>query len=213
MSNPMNILGESFLQALAAQDFDRLEELFTPSVHFRAMVPSGERRAETAGDAIRWLRKWFGDAEVLQLVQSGANMMSDRLHIEYQFRLFDRQDGWQIIEQNVYCVPQDGKIADLWLACSGFRPDPQNPPEPGLAEIESSLARLNANAFYNAGNRGCAEGPLDEIVLQMSRLAPGQTLEVYATSPSVAGDLPAWCRMSGHELIQHDGYNYLIRHK
>ena len=44
-------------------------------------------------------------------------------------------------------------------------------------------------------------------------LAPGQTLEVYATNPSVSGDLPAWCRLSGHALVKHEGDFYLIQHQ
>lgn len=72
---------------------------------------------------------------------------------------------------------------------------------------------LNADAFYDAGDKGCADGPLDEIAAQMRRLAVGQTLEVRATDPSVATDLPAWCRMTGNELVTRDGEHYLIRRK
>ena len=72
---------------------------------------------------------------------------------------------------------------------------------------------LGADAFYDAGDQGCAAGPLDEIAALMRRLAPGQTLEVRATDPSVAGDLPAWCRLTGHELVPHEGDRYLIRRR
>ena len=74
-------------------------------------------------------------------------------------------------------------------------------------------ARLSADAFYDAGAQGCADGPLDEVAGLLRRLAPGQTLEVRATEPSVANDLPAWCRMTGHELVTRDGDRYLIRRR
>jgi TusA-related sulfurtransferase len=74
-----------------------------------------------------------------------------------------------------------------------------------------SASLLGADAFYDAGDLGCAAGPLDEIAAQMRRLTPGQTLEVRATDPSVANDLPAWCRLAGHELAGHEGDRYLIR--
>jgi len=74
-------------------------------------------------------------------------------------------------------------------------------------------AQLGADAFYDAGEKGCGDGPLDEIAAQMRRLAPGQTLEVRATDPSVANDLPAWCRLVGHELVTQDGDHYLIRRR
>jgi TusA-related sulfurtransferase len=72
---------------------------------------------------------------------------------------------------------------------------------------------LGADAFYDAGDQGCAAGPLDEIAAQMHRLAPSQTLEVRATDPSVANDLPAWCRLAGHELAKHEGDRFLIRRR
>jgi TusA-related sulfurtransferase len=71
--------------------------------------------------------------------------------------------------------------------------------------------RFNANTFYDAGDVGCAFGPLDEIARLMRRMEPGQTLEVRATDRSVAADLPAWCRLARHELIAQEGHRYLIR--
>jgi TusA-related sulfurtransferase len=70
-----------------------------------------------------------------------------------------------------------------------------------------------ADALYDAGDRGCASGALDAIADCMRRLAPHQTLEIHATDPSVTGDLTAWCRLTGHRLVLHAGDHYLIRHK
>jgi TusA-related sulfurtransferase len=78
------------------------------------------------------------------------------------------------------------------------------PPEP----IE---ALFDADAFYDSGDKGCAEGPLDEIAALMGQLEPGQTLEIRATDPSVAVDLPAWCRMTGHAVVMQQGDRYLVR--
>ena len=47
----------------------------------------------------------------------------------------------------------------------------------------------------------------------MRELAPGQTLEVHATDPTVVVDLPAWSRLTGHTLIDQQGDRYLIRRK
>lgn len=73
------------------------------------------------------------------------------------------------------------------------------------------MSIFQANAFYDAGDKGCGEGPLDEVAALMRRLAPGQTLEVRAQEPSVATDLPAWCRLAGYELAAHQGDHFLIR--
>ena len=72
---------------------------------------------------------------------------------------------------------------------------------------------LQADAFYDAGDRGCASGTMDDIADCMLSLAPNQTLEIRATDPSVTADLAAWCRLTGHALIMQAGDRYLIRHK
>lgn len=33
------------------------------------------------------------------------------------------------------------------------------------------------------------------------KLAPGDTLEVTCTDPGAESDIPAWCRINGHEVI------------
>jgi TusA-related sulfurtransferase len=70
---------------------------------------------------------------------------------------------------------------------------------------------LDADNFYDAGDKGCASGPMDEIAALMRKLAHGQTLEIHATDPSVAFDLAAWCRMTGNPLVEQRGAHYLVR--
>jgi tRNA 2-thiouridine synthesizing protein A len=74
-------------------------------------------------------------------------------------------------------------------------------------------SRYAADAFYDAGDKGCGEGPLDDIALLIRKMTPGQTLEIRAIEPSVAVDLPAWCRLTGHTLVQHEEDRYLVRRK
>ena len=119
-------LGNVFVNALQAKDFDGLERLFSAEVRFRAMVPSGERVGKTAGEAAGWLRRWFGDKEMLQVLQSASMPMADRLYLNYRLRLYTAKEGWQVIEQHAYCVVESGRMADMWLVCSGFRPDPES---------------------------------------------------------------------------------------
>jgi TusA-related sulfurtransferase len=70
---------------------------------------------------------------------------------------------------------------------------------------------LGADRFYDAGDKGCAEGPIQEIAALMDGLLPGQTLEIRATDPTVAVDLPAWCRLAGHEVVTQQEDRYLLR--
>lgn len=45
--------------------------------------------------------------------------------------------------------------------------------------------------------------PLPVIRTQnaMKALVPGDTLEVIATDPGVLQDIPAWCRINGHRVL------------
>ncbi len=37
---------------------------------------------------------------------------------------------------------------------------------------------------------------------RIAELAPGDTLEVQATDPGALHDIPAWCRVHGHEILE-----------
>jgi len=72
---------------------------------------------------------------------------------------------------------------------------------------------FDADRFYDAGDAGCGDGPLDEIAALLHQLKSGQTVEVRSTDPTVAVDLPAWSRLSGHKLIAQQEDRYLLKRK
>jgi tRNA 2-thiouridine synthesizing protein A len=69
-----------------------------------------------------------------------------------------------------------------------------------------------ADAEWNAGDLGCGELVL-ELRGRMLELAPDAVLRLIATDPGAPADIPAWCRMTGHELVSGDPPMYLIRRK
>ena len=36
----------------------------------------------------------------------------------------------------------------------------------------------------------------------VAKLAPGDTIEVISTDPGALNDIPAWCRVHGHKIVQ-----------
>jgi tRNA 2-thiouridine synthesizing protein A len=70
---------------------------------------------------------------------------------------------------------------------------------------------FDADRMYDAGDQGCAAGPMDDIAAIIREMSTGQTLEIHATDPVVPVDLEAWCRMTGNELIEQREHRYLIR--
>ena len=113
-------LGERFITALSAQAFDQLQAIFEPQTRFRALVPARLCEGSSAGEAVAWLRRWFGDADEIQVLQSSATRVFDRLRMNYRLRVHDVINGWRVIEQQAYSKVQNGHITDLWLVCSGF---------------------------------------------------------------------------------------------
>jgi tRNA 2-thiouridine synthesizing protein A len=44
--------------------------------------------------------------------------------------------------------------------------------------------------------------PVIRTQQRVATLAPGEILEVLATDPGVLHDIPAWCRVHGHEVLE-----------
>ena|SRR2546430_2526508 len=111
---------EELVDAVAAQDFERVETLFAPNVRFRALIPNGLREDATAADAAARMRGWFGDCDPLELLDSEVQQVADRVHVRYRFHA--REEGnWHLVEQQAYLTVEDGRISDITILCSGFR--------------------------------------------------------------------------------------------
>ena len=43
--------------------------------------------------------------------------------------------------------------------------------------------------------------PVIRVQDRVAGLAPGDVLEVVATDPGAANDVPAWCKVNGHRVL------------
>ena len=43
--------------------------------------------------------------------------------------------------------------------------------------------------------------PVIRVQTKVDELAPGDVLEVWCTDPGTRNDIPAWCRINGHRVI------------
>jgi hypothetical protein len=109
-----------FLGALARQDWVGVRSLLDPRVSFRVLTPLALREADDDAGTIAWLTRWFGDADEVDTLCSEVSTMHDRLSMSYRFRVHTNR--WYVIEQRGYANVAAGKILDLTLVCSGFRP-------------------------------------------------------------------------------------------
>ena len=80
--------------------------------------------------------------------------------------------------------------------------------------MQESTGHLGSDVFYDFGEMSCGE-LLIALLKAMRPLPPGALVEVRALDPGAPIDMPAWCRMVGHELLVRargaDNVHYLIR--
>lgn len=69
-----------------------------------------------------------------------------------------------------------------------------------------------ADDRWDAGDMGCGDLVL-ELRLRLHALAPGAILHLLASDPGASADIPAWCGLTGHELIESRHPEYWIRRK
>jgi SnoaL-like protein len=114
---------ERFVAAVTGRDFDRQRELLAPAVRFRALTPPGLRTADTAEETVGWLRRWLGNADRVRPAASATGPVVDRYRLTWRLRL--REGGrWYDVDQCAYVTVRAGRITELDLLCSGFRPLP-----------------------------------------------------------------------------------------
>lgn len=65
---------------------------------------------------------------------------------------------------------------------------------------------------WDAGDIGCGQLVV-ELRHRISRLDPGDRIEITARDPGAPTDLPAWCRMTGHTLVSANHPVYVIQRK
>lgn len=66
---------------------------------------------------------------------------------------------------------------------------------------------LHPDVTFDGGDLDCGGGLLLLIRRHIDPLDRGQLLEIRSTEPTVEVELPAWCRLTGNELVRvtHDG--------
>lgn len=65
---------------------------------------------------------------------------------------------------------------------------------------------------WDAGDSGCGDLVM-ELRLRLNAMKPGELLKLTARDPGAREDLPAWCRLTGHGLVESGHPTYLIRRR
>jgi ketosteroid isomerase-like protein len=114
-------IGTRLARAIADQDEAALTECFAQDAELRALTPYGLREGAGAVEAASLISRWFGDSTELQLIDSRSEEVADRVHVSYRFEGVEEGEPY-LVEQQLYCVVEDGRVTRADLLCSGFRP-------------------------------------------------------------------------------------------
>src|SRR6516225_7651374 len=93
-------IGSRFVEAIAAKDESAIAACLAPGVELRALIPPGLRERSGAEDAAALVAGWFADSTELDLVESRAEEVGDRLHLAYRFEAI-RNGVPYIVEQHL----------------------------------------------------------------------------------------------------------------
>lgn len=78
------------------------------------------------------------------------------------------------------------------------------------------MTLVQIDEYVNARGLSCPM-PIVRTAQAINSLAAGSIVEIVATDPGSVKDFEAWCRTTGHVLLESssDGavYRFLIRHK
>ena len=179
--------GEDFVVALSDRDSQRLEACFHPEARLRALVPSGFQERKGSSAVAERFMSWFADPETIEVLERNVYLVSDRLHIDYRFRLRYSDGESEVVEQDTNCELREGSIVAMDLLCTGFRPEPRAEPA--------------AAARFDAGELGCSSGLPEEFRRQVDAIPVGSVLEILTRDPSAKEDLPSLTRLLGHRVI------------
>ena len=113
-------IGESFLSALKARDFEQLSSCFHSDIQVGFLTPNRSGEVSGSTKVAGAIRMMFANAESFTIEESNVKRLSNnKVLISYRFRL--GTDTYY--EQRIFAIIKDGLIEAFNLLCSGsFKP-------------------------------------------------------------------------------------------
>ena len=115
-----HVIADGLATAVARRDPQRLSALLTVTVRLRALLPGGPVESHGRADVVARFVGWFAGFDTVEVVDSGAEPVADRLLIHYRLALGQGRPRW-VCTQTAVCKIINGRLAVIDLLCSGFR--------------------------------------------------------------------------------------------
>ena len=169
MTSPPPILG-SFVERLAARDFEGLAACLDLDIRLRAIIPPGPEEQHGRAAATGRFGDWFADAVSFVLVEHRIEPFVDRWLVTYRIAL-DEGDGPREVEQHLFCDLGVELIERIDLLCSGFCPV-----LPGPTGVHR----------FDAGPLGCADGLAGAFRARIDQIKVGLVVDLPVDFPGRA---------------------------
>lgn len=114
-----------FLGWLAAGDFGAPNPSLDPAVTLKALLPPGSREWTGRESVSAAFESFFGGMDAFEVVGVATDQVADRLSLRWRVHASGGRlgSGQYVAEQTCYAaLNPNGRIAEMSLVCSGFRP-------------------------------------------------------------------------------------------
>ena len=182
----------TFLELLAARDFEGLGATLASHARARFLLPHGLEEYSGRDPIVRRIESWFGSASAFDLTSSSDEVVGLRHRLSWRFSVV-RDGNSQVIEQLVYLNLGPKGIEQIDLLCSGFQI------EPGVAKGPIQV--------FEAGSMGCADGLAQEFRRRLTKVPIGGSLEVVVSDPAAKEDLPSLARLLGQRITSTEAHD------
>jgi len=102
--------------------------------------------------------------------------------------------------------------APMRPACLWTHAQPTDRTDAAQPEADGPPAPTPEPTHWDLGDEGCGDLAL-ALKRRVATVPPGTLVVVHATDPGAAHDIPAWCRLAGHSLIDASPPSYRFRTK
>ena len=122
-SAPHFAVAGTFLDALAAHDFDQLADALDADASLSALLPRGFSEWHGAPEICAQFGRWFGDVDRFEVVDASVGQVGALLQLTWRLRVQGERFGADpmVVEQHVYAATgPTGRVERLSLVCSGF---------------------------------------------------------------------------------------------
>src|SRR5438105_13615085 len=114
---------QSFVELLAARDFNRLTAIFATDAHARFLLPHGLEEYAGGEAIVGRIKSWFESASGFDLATSSEERIGQRQRLSWRFSVV-RDGRSEVIEQLVFLDIGDRGIERIDLLCSGLQLEP-----------------------------------------------------------------------------------------